>query len=71
MTTSEAATSWRVSPLPAAMGFALAGAEAGVGQDVLHFESPAVAVPGLQFPFDERQQAGFQKFQRLADPLVE
>jgi hypothetical protein len=51
-------------------GFALAGAKAGVGQDVLHFESPAVAILRFQLPLDERQQAGFQKLQRFADALV-
>jgi hypothetical protein len=50
--------------------FALAGAEAGVGQDVLHLESPASTVFRLEFALDERHQAGLEKLQRLADALV-
>jgi hypothetical protein len=50
--------------------FALAGGKAGVGEDVLHLERPAVAILRFQFPLDERQQTGFQKFQRFSDPLV-
>jgi hypothetical protein len=49
---------------------ALAGAETGIGQQILDLESPAVAVFRLEFALDERQQAGLEEFQRLADALV-